>query len=207
MSWGQKFAALLLAHCLLLSAGCEAPKIFKKKKPATPPPQAEAPPIAQPAPPQPAPVTPAKSEPNRPTPEAVPTSAQTEAAETETKPKPKRTHSAKKPAPAPTQAATPAGAATAPSVPAPQSPVQLSASVPHDAAMHSRMTTAQLLESTETNLKSVARALTVDEQAMVQQIQSYMSQSRSATTDGELDRAYNLALKAHLLSDELVKPR
>jgi hypothetical protein len=40
---------------------------------------------------------------------------------------------------------------------------------------------------------------------MVEQIKSYVTQSRAAITDGDLVRANNLALKAHLLSDALVK--
>ena len=40
---------------------------------------------------------------------------------------------------------------------------------------------------------------------MVQQARVYMTQSRSAIQDGDSARAYNLAMKAHLLSDELVK--
>jgi hypothetical protein len=34
-----------------------------------------------------------------------------------------------------------------------------------------------------------------------------MTQSRQATKDGDLVRAHNLALKAHLLSDDLAKQR
>ena len=82
---------------------------------------------------------------------------------------------------------------------------QLSASVSHDQALHTQMNTAQLLESTESNLKALTRALTADEQAMVQHVRGYVQQSRSATAEGDLERAYNLAMKAHLLSDELVK--
>jgi hypothetical protein len=51
----------------------------------------------------------------------------------------------------------------------------------------------------------VTRSLSNDEQAMVAHIRSYMKQSQNATGDGDLERAYNLALKARLLSDELVK--
>jgi hypothetical protein len=82
---------------------------------------------------------------------------------------------------------------------------QLSPGISNDQAMHQRQNTAQLLDSTDANLKSVTRALSSDEQAIVQQIRNYMQQSRAATTDGDIERAYNLAMKAHLLSDELVK--
>ena len=40
---------------------------------------------------------------------------------------------------------------------------------------------------------------------MVAQIKDYMAQSRKATADSDSVRAHNLALKARLLSDELVK--
>ena len=40
---------------------------------------------------------------------------------------------------------------------------------------------------------------------MVAQIKDYMAQSRKATKDSDTVRAHNLALKARLLSDELVK--
>jgi hypothetical protein len=40
---------------------------------------------------------------------------------------------------------------------------------------------------------------------MVSQIWSYIAQSRKATIDGDLERALNLAKKAHLLSEALAK--
>jgi hypothetical protein len=49
------------------------------------------------------------------------------------------------------------------------------------------------------------RTLSHDEEAVVNQIRSYVAQSRKATGDGDFERAYNLATKAHLLSDALVK--
>jgi hypothetical protein len=39
----------------------------------------------------------------------------------------------------------------------------------------------------------------------MKQIRAYMEQAKSADAAGELQRARNLAVKAHLLSDELVK--
>lgn len=41
---------------------------------------------------------------------------------------------------------------------------------------------------------------------MLNQIRDYMNQSRQAIAENDLDRAHNLAMKAHLLCDELVKP-
>jgi hypothetical protein len=78
-------------------------------------------------------------------------------------------------------------------------------SLPPDQALHTRGTTEQLLQSTEQNLASIRRSLSSDERDMVQQTRVYVTQSRSAIQDGDAARAYNLAMKAHLLSDELVK--
>jgi hypothetical protein len=203
--WRAILVAVLVT-LVVSTGGC----FLKKKKPAVPAPQAQAPSVA-PAP-QPAtqPPPPAASEPNRPQPDAASSEATAAPpAQPVTKPKPKRNHVAKKPAPPPAPAPAPekpsrtvveqggARPATGP---------QLSASLPHDTAIHQRLNTAQLLEATEYNLKTVSRALTADEQAMVQHIRSYMQQSREATKDGDVERAYNLAMKAHLLSDELIKP-
>jgi len=68
-----------------------------------------------------------------------------------------------------------------------------------------KQTTAELLDSTEKNLKGLNRGLSHDEETMVTQIKSYITQSRKATSDGDFERAYNLAMKAHLLADALVK--
>jgi hypothetical protein len=64
-----------------------------------------------------------------------------------------------------------------------------------------------LLEATENNLRGLSRSLSSDEQATVQHVRAYINQSQKATSDGDLERAYNLALKAHLLSDELAKKK
>lgn len=184
----------------------------KKKKPAVPAPQAQAPAITQP---EAQPPAPAASEPNRPQPEATqPEGAATSAPATpapKPKPKPRHTTAKKTPPPPP-----PAPVAEKPVEKQPARTVviegstqpampQLSASMPHDQAIHQKMNTNQLLEATDYNLKGISRALNADEQAMVQHIRSYMQQSRDATKDGDTERAYNLALKAHLLSDELIK--
>ncbi|MGI9103995.1 MAG: hypothetical protein ACR2IF_16260 [Terriglobales bacterium] len=196
--------AAVLASVLGLG-GCS----LRKKKPATPAPQAQAPTVTepQPAPPSGPVPAPSSSEPNRPQPETPAAAAPTV---TPAKPKPKpRTSVAKKtppPAPSPAPATEKPARTVVPEGGAqPSQNVQLSASLPHDAAIHQKLSTAQLLETTEYNLKSISRALNGDEQAMVQHIRSYMQQSRDASKDGDSERAYNLAMKAHLLSDELVK--
>jgi hypothetical protein len=66
-------------------------------------------------------------------------------------------------------------------------------------------TTQQLLDSTENNLHSLKRQLSADEESMLAQIRDYIKQSKDAIKDGDNPRAHNLALKARLLSDELVK--
>ncbi len=75
----------------------------------------------------------------------------------------------------------------------------------HDQAAQQRQAIEQLLQSTDVALKGITRTLSSEERAMVDQIHSYIAQSRAAATDGDLLRANNLATKAHLLSDELVK--
>jgi outer membrane biosynthesis protein TonB len=189
---------MLLASLLALG-GC------KKKKAAAPPPQAQAPTIAQPAPE----VQPPAPEPKLPQveptpPEPAPTTTTTAPAP---KPKTKPRHAAKKVVPPPAE--TPAEKQPSKTVVTeggtqPATP-QLSASMSHDKVIHQKLNTNQLLEATDYNLKNIARSLNADEQAMVQHIRSYMQQSRDAAKDGDTERAYNLALKAHLLSDELIK--
>jgi len=74
-------------------------------------------------------------------------------------------------------------------------------------ASQQRSTTDQLLESTEDNLKKVAgRQLSSSQQEMVNQIQQFIQQSKAAVSAGDVERGRNLAKKANLLSDELVKP-
>ncbi len=67
-----------------------------------------------------------------------------------------------------------------------------------------KQSTAQLLDETEKRISGL-KGLSHDEEEMLTQIRSYVSQSRKATSDGDFERAYNLATKAHLLSDALVK--
>jgi len=68
-----------------------------------------------------------------------------------------------------------------------------------------KQTTVQLLDETEKTLSGLNRSLSHDDEEIVNQIRSYIGQSRNATKDGDFERAYNLATKAHLLSAALVK--
>ncbi|MDP9161326.1 MAG: hypothetical protein M3O09_13985 [Acidobacteriota bacterium] len=66
------------------------------------------------------------------------------------------------------------------------------------------LTTAELLASTDDNLKKVSGSqLSTSQQEMVNQIKSYVQQSKSAEDAGDLQLSQNLAFKAYLLSDEL----
>jgi outer membrane biosynthesis protein TonB len=164
----------------------------KKKKPVLPPPQAQVPTTILPLPePLPPPTT--TPEPNRPQPAPVPAA--------EEKPPVKRhPHVAKRPQQPPTTAQA--------AQPAPQRPAedtQLTAANSPQEALHQQLNTTQQLEATENNLKTLNRSLNSDEEAMIQHIRSYMQQARTALDEKDFERAYNLAYKARLLSDELIK--
>jgi len=73
-------------------------------------------------------------------------------------------------------------------------------------ASHQRENAEQLLVSTESNLNQLAaRTLNLNRQEMVVQIRQYMDRARLALKEGDTQRAHTLALKAYLLSDDLVK--
>lgn len=73
-------------------------------------------------------------------------------------------------------------------------------------AARDRQSTTQLLDTTENQLKRVDSSnLSSDQQAMLTQIRTYINQSRKAITDGDYERASNLAKKAQVLTDELMK--
>ena len=73
-------------------------------------------------------------------------------------------------------------------------------------ASQQRQSTAQLLAATEANLNKIsARQLTSAQQDMVNQIRNYIQQAKVAENAGDLQRARNLAFKAQLLSDEVLR--
>jgi hypothetical protein len=83
---------------------------------------------------------------------------------------------------------------------------QLAPGMSKEQELHSREATTQLLATTDVNVKSVAgRQLTPAQQGLLDQIHTYMKQSKEASESGDLTRAHTLAYKAHLLSDELRK--
>ncbi len=192
---------LLLSSGLFGLSGC-----WLKRKPPVPQPQAQAPSTTEP---QPAPQEPPTTEPQ---PEQKPAET-TQTAEAKPKPKPKpKNHTAHKQAPpAPKPEEKPQQEAVL--KPPPKIIIQEGGT---DASLgqistatqgqgQSDLSTAKLLEATEANLRGLKRTLNADEQATVAQIKDYIEQSRAATKQQDLVRAHNLALKAHLLSDELVK--
>lgn len=189
----RRSALLCLLFAVVLAGGC------KQKKSAVPP-QAQAPAITVPEK-KPAEVTP---------PPLPPTEGQpgTKAEEIPTLPRAKPKHRvARKPAaPAATQSAEKAsGRVVVPQGGTSPTGTQLSPDLQPSQAIETRQSTAALLDATDSNLKGLTRQLTAEEQATVEQIRTYMAQSRSATTEGDLIRARNLAEKAHLLSEALVK--
>jgi hypothetical protein len=69
-----------------------------------------------------------------------------------------------------------------------------------------RQNTEDLLRLTEESLKQLAgRTLDSLRQKTVAQIHNYVDGARSALKDGDTQRAHTLALKAHLLADDLLK--
>ncbi len=84
--------------------------------------------------------------------------------------------------------------------------VQLAPGVSNEQASRQRQSTTQLLASSDANLKRLAsRQLSVTQQDSVSQIRKYMEQAKAAEDAGDVQRAQNLASKALMLSDDLVK--
>jgi len=69
-----------------------------------------------------------------------------------------------------------------------------------------RQSTTQLLAGTEANLRKVSnQQLGPSQRESVNQIRKYMEQAKAADASGDVQRAHNLAFKARLLSDELLR--
>lgn len=188
---------LSLLACVLL-AGCT------RKKPVLVMPQQPPPATA----PTPAPTPAAEAQPPAPA-QPSPTPAVAEAPSTATgpgniaKPKPRP----KKPSPgvpAPSSTTTARNNKTVVNnedVPAPAPPSLSPEQQSQQAA------TEQLLQTTESAIKGITRQLSKEDQAILAQIKDFVSQSRDAMKGNDFVRARNLAQKAHLLSDELVKQK
>jgi outer membrane biosynthesis protein TonB len=183
----------------LLAAGCE-------KKPARAVPAVLVPTIET----QPDPIAPPLSPLNKEigeAPDSEPASApQGDAQKPKPKPHKPVTH---KPAPAPP--AQPPVVVEAPkqeppkAAAAPDSAVQITADVPRAAVQTQRQNTENLLHSSEGKLGHIARSLGESEQGMLRQAKNYIDQSNQALQAGDTERAYNLAVKASLLANELTK--
>jgi hypothetical protein len=84
--------------------------------------------------------------------------------------------------------------------------VQLAPGMSAEQASSQRQNTTQLLAATDNNLKQISsRQMNSTQQASVSQIRKYMEQAKAAEKAGDVERAHNLASKALLLSDDLVK--
>jgi outer membrane biosynthesis protein TonB len=182
--------ALVVVILVLGISGCS-----QKKPVLVVPPQP--PPTTAPQP-TPTPEPEATSQPAEPPQEPATT---TEKSTTAAKNKPKNSKpvTAKKPAPStgkivvpPDKATTPAGG-------------QISPGPTTTDTAHNQTSTEQLLHGAEENLNSIKRQLSKGEEAMRAQIREFINQSHKATTENDLARAHNFAVKARLLSDELVK--
>jgi hypothetical protein len=66
--------------------------------------------------------------------------------------------------------------------------------------------TADLIGGTQTGLNGIKRSLSTDEQVTASQIRTFLKQAQQALDSGDTDGAHTLATKAKLLLDELTKP-
>lgn len=202
-----KTGLIFASWALMLVFGCH------QKKPPIPP--QEQPPNVATVDQQPS------AEPRPPTPEPQTTPVppeQTQATDkTQEKPSPKHSkpHTVKKPATEPDKAPVEVAKNTPPEPPAPPRIViqeggssaqsgQAGTGAPGD----DNQATQQLLDSTDINIRNIEkRQLSANEHSTLAQIKDYAAQSRQAIKDGDLVRAHNLAVKAHLLSDDLAKSK
>lgn len=191
---------LLLA---LVIAGCE------HKKPVLVMPQQTPPASATPQP-TPTPVE-AEAQPAQQPPEAQPSPTPAEQPKTAEKTKPKHTrHGATKKPGEKSEVAhstPPKKVIPAEPTPTPLQTGQISPGPTPGDGGNNQASTDQLLQGAEANLNGITRTLSKDEEAMRTQIREFIKQSRTAITENDLARAHTLAVKARLLSDDLVKQR
>ena len=192
MRLGKNLVLGIVVVALSTGVAChrKKPNIPAKAQPPTIE-QPTIPPVAtQPAPTPPT-VTPG---------EAQPTPAESEPVKAK---KPKR-H--RRTVPATNNAAnTPPKATPKPDTAQPDTNVQITAEIPETVANARRQQTEGLLQAAEANLKKINRSLSDGEESMQRQVRNYITQSRLAMQDGDLERAYQLASKAQQLSQELIK--
>lgn len=193
-----------LALCLaLLASGCQ-------KKPVHAVPTVLAPSIEtqpQPAPPQNPPDEKATV-----IPETAPANTPP-LDEQKAKPKPRNNKPVTRKPAQPTQQApviteTPKPEPIKPDPPKPVTPdnsVQITADIPRAAVQSQKQNTENLLRNSEGKLGQISRNLSDSEQGMMRQARNYIAQSNQALQGGDVERAYNLAVKASLLANELAK--
>ncbi len=217
MKVGRQFVVGMLLVWVLSGTGC------KQKTVQTVPPHGQAPTIAVALPPKipetPAPVPVAPPKPEQP--ELPPPKQKTPAKRNRKKPPAQNSTPAQGTETAPSgETAAAAGTTTSaangnttvatnrpPASPGGEGTVDVAIApqVSNEQANHQKETATQMLDATEKNLKSLKPDLSKDQQAMVNQIRSYMAQSRKALSENDFERAANLATKARLLSDALVQ--
>ncbi|MEO6119243.1 MAG: DUF4292 domain-containing protein [Terriglobales bacterium] len=73
--------------------------------------------------------------------------------------------------------------------------------LPHDTSL----TTEQLLSKVETDLKNISQQLTSDEQKLFEQVRLFIKESRTDLDEGSAEKAHSLAVKASILSKELLR--
>lgn len=189
---------LLLA---LMVSGCEHKKpvlVMPQQPPPTATPEATPTPAA------------AETQPTKQPPEAQPTATPAEQPKAAEKSKPKHTrHAATKKPGEKSEVAhnNPKKIIPAEPAPTPAQTGQISRGPTPADGGNSQASTDQLLQGAEANLNGITRTLSKDEEAMRAQIREFIKQSRTATTENDPARAHTLAVKARLLSDELVKQR
>jgi hypothetical protein len=205
MTGTRKFVFSLGMSLLVALQACE-------KKKASLPPKMQAPTIAVDLPEE----IPLAQVPE-PTPQPEPAKATTQATNTKPKKPPRKattSASAKKPNAQTTPSSAGQQSAPAGQMVASLQPPKTAEAVPETVVgaavsnaqiVQLKEDTARMIESTENSLKGLNRSLSDDEKSMRSQIQSYLQQSRKATTDGDYERASLLAKKAQLLAEALVK--
>src|SRR6266496_3318633 len=207
----MRFAAFIAILALILGSGFyPVVCIAGSQEQTQAPPQSEpaqAPPAQPPAEPQPQ--TPPQetpkqeSQPQTPTPQETPPSA----APNETPPSAKTKTIRKKRKPAgKTQTTSEGGKVVIRNGGAKEESSQISPGMSDAQARHQREITNQLLANTDADLKRASgKPLTPAQQSTLDQINTYVRQSKAATDSGDVSRAHTLAFKAHLLSAELAR--
>jgi len=207
----MRFAAFNTVLALILCGGfapvsCVAGPQEQTQAPPTSEP-AQAPPDQSPAEPQPQ--TPLQetpkqeTQPQSPAPQEAPPSP----APVETSPTAKTKIIRKKRKPAgKTQSGSESGKVVIRNGGAKEDSAQISPGMSDAQAQHQREITNQLLANTDANLKRASgKPLTPAQQSMLDQINTYVRQSKAASDSGDVSRAHTLAFKAQLLSAELAR--